>query len=283
MNTKSKSDWVKVGVGVGLNFLASLSPEQAGTLAWNIFSTPRTAKRLVHDSELLATAETSVLSWHGLPIYYYRWPAEGPVVLLAHGWESNASRWRPLIESLRAAGYAVLAPDAPAHGASGGKYFHAGMYAEVLKELLQKHPASIWMGHSAGGMAAVYLAYQYPELAPERLALLGVPSDLESLLTYYQRTIGLNEVAMNAMKAQFKRTFNTAASDFSIPRFLKELPTRRGLIVHDHGDDVAPVAGAYDMHASWKSSRLLLTEGLGHSLKSDAVNQSVLDWLGEPV
>lgn len=276
---KTASDWIKAGVGFTLNTLALVSSKWAGQLAWNIFSKPRTAKRMEHDPDLIRSAQTHLLSWEGLSVRYYLWPAAGPLVLLAHGWESNASRWKPLITVLREAGYAVLAPDAPAHGASEGVYFNAAMYAEVLKELVQRHPTDSWIGHSAGGMAAIYLAYKYPQLTPDRLALLGVPADLERLLTYYQRTLGLSQRTLDAMKAQFQATFQTEVSDFSMPRFLEQISTPNGLILHDYDDDIAPVAGALEMHACWKTSSLVLTRGLGHSLKDDSVTRRILDWL----
>ncbi|MFM8448800.1 MAG: hypothetical protein ACKOAY_01725, partial [Haliscomenobacter sp.] len=112
---KVGSDWIKEGVGLTLNTLALASPKWAGQWAWSIFSRPRTAKRMEHDQAFIGSAETHRLSWNRLSVRYYLWPADGPLVLLAHGWESNASRWKPLVTVLREAGYAVLAPDAPTH------------------------------------------------------------------------------------------------------------------------------------------------------------------------
>jgi alpha-beta hydrolase superfamily lysophospholipase len=44
---------------------------------------------------------------HHIQTYHWK-ESEGPTVLLCHGWESNAFRWRNLIEKLQAKGFISL-------------------------------------------------------------------------------------------------------------------------------------------------------------------------------
>src|SRR5688500_12369052 len=53
-----------------------------------------------------------------LAIYQWGDPASEPYVLFSHGWASHAARILPWVARLRAAGYAVVAFDQPAHGES---------------------------------------------------------------------------------------------------------------------------------------------------------------------
>jgi len=47
-----------------------------------------------------------------------RWGNDGPVVYLVHGWGGNASQLNPFVRPLVAAGFTVVAHDAPSHGLS---------------------------------------------------------------------------------------------------------------------------------------------------------------------
>ena len=44
----------------------------------------------------------------------------GPRILLVHGWGGHAARLRRYVRPLNAAGFRVVAFDAPGHGGSGG-------------------------------------------------------------------------------------------------------------------------------------------------------------------
>src|SRR6476619_6407329 len=45
----------------------------------------------------------------------------GPAILLVHGWGGHAARLSRFVEPLEAAGFSVIAFDAPAHARSSGK------------------------------------------------------------------------------------------------------------------------------------------------------------------
>ena len=111
--------------GFYFNLLSLFSKKKAGALALKVFSVPRAGKIKPFQKEFLATARHHKIN-------YRRWylsksitgKAMVKTILFAHGWESNAWRWKYLIEPLQAKGYNIVAIDAPAHGASSGKEFN---------------------------------------------------------------------------------------------------------------------------------------------------------------
>ena len=105
-------------------------------------------------------------------------PADGPPVLLVHGFGASAFQWRELMPRLAAAGWHVLAPDLPGHGFSqlampDGEYSREACARRMwmLLDALGVTRAPI-VGHSMGGAVAAEMNWRHPERVA-RLALLS--------------------------------------------------------------------------------------------------------------
>ncbi len=92
----------------------------------------------------------------------------GQAVVLFHGAAYYAMYWEPTIESLREAGFRVVAPDLLGWGRSSKPIIpyslslHAGTIERLLDHLGISEAAVV--GHSMGGMVATRFALMYPEL-----------------------------------------------------------------------------------------------------------------------
>ncbi len=265
-------------VGASINTVALFSPRQAGKIALDLFSKPRARKHKEHDPDLLAEARQETVEVNGHSVRFFHWSGDGPRVLLAHGWESNASRWEALVRALQRQGYDIVAPDAPSHGLSGGETFNVAIYADALRELMTSLQPQTLIGHSAGGMAAVFLLYNHPELTPQNLILLAVPSELDLLMDRFRRMVGMNKTVFNGMMEVFHNRYGWKMADFSISRFIRDVPVS-GLLVQDENDPIAPLEEGLSIHQNWENARLAITQGLGHSLHGDEVVRTIMDFL----
>ncbi|MBK8879634.1 MAG: alpha/beta hydrolase [Haliscomenobacter sp.] len=281
MNRRIKtkvSQLAVLAIGGYVNTVALFSPRQAGKIALDLFSKPRARKHKLHDADLLSEARQEGMEVNGHTVHFFHWVGEGPRVMLAHGWESNASRWEVLVRSLQKNGYDIVAPDAPSHGLSGGETFNVVLYADALRELMISLRPQTLIGHSAGGMAAVFLLYNHPELAPKNLVLLAVPSELNLLMDRFRRMVGMNDKVFNGMQEVFHLQYGWKMSDFAIHRFIQKLKIP-GLVVHDEADPIAPMEEGLSIHENWKGSRFTATRGLGHSLHGEEVVRAIIDYL----
>lgn len=96
-------------------------------------------------------------------------------IVLIHGAANDSDVWMPLACLLGAAGYAVLAPDLPGHGLSGGKAPDSiEALADWVLALLDAAGAGqvALAGHSMGALIALETAARHPRRV-KRLALLG--------------------------------------------------------------------------------------------------------------
>jgi len=265
-------------IGSALNALAVFSPVEAGKRILQLFSTPRSGRLRPQDREFLETAEGGTLPVNHLAVQYYFWKKTGPTVLLAHGWESNSARWKVMIQRLKKQHYSVIAVDAPAHGGSGGTAFNAILYADFVQAVAEKFKPDFAIGHSAGGMALSYLLVQQPGIF-QKIALLGMPSDLRQITGVFGRVLGLSDRAMQGYAEQVFHKFGHTLDYFSVAEFAKSISTEC-LIIHGRDDSTAPFADAERVAQNWAGAQLLAMDGLGHSLQGEAVYRAVLSFLG---
>ena len=264
--------------GLYFNILAIFSKKSAAEKAFTLFCTPRKGKVLSVQKEFLEKAEHGVVEFGGMELQTYQWPGERPTVLLLHGWESNSFRWRNLIKYLLEEDFNVIAFDAPAHGKSTGKILNVPIYAECTDHMVKKFKPKYIVAHSVGGTTAVYQQYQYNTNSVEKLVTIGSPSELSEIMAHYQQMLKFNNRVLTALNEYFVKHFGFGIDDFSTSSFASELKIE-GLLIHDKLDQVAPVSSSERVHANWKNSRLIITEGFGHSLHQEEVNLEILDFL----
>jgi len=107
-------------------------------------------------------------------------PADGPLVILLHGFPEFWYGWRRQIGALAAAGFRVLAPDQRGYGASDkppgvGAYTTDRLASDVLRLAdWAGRPTFSVVGHDWGGIVAWWVALAAPDRVA-RLAILNAP------------------------------------------------------------------------------------------------------------
>ena len=167
-------------------------------------------------------------------------------------------------------GYNVVALDAPAHGYSGSEIFNAILYSEFINVAAKKFNPDIIVGHSVGGMAAVFYQHKYKNLNLDKLVLLGAPSNFAGVFKRYVKMMGYNNIIDKQIGKIVYNKYGHLPDYFSAAEFTKSINTS-GLIIHDERDRVIPYQDAINFEQKYKNAQLIRTEGLGHSLNSETV------------
>ncbi len=215
----------------------------------------------------------------GEDLHGWDW-GEGPAVLLAHGWGSRAGRWSALAPALVAAGYRVIAYDAPAHGRSGGSGSSLPEFSRALRAMAAHvGPLHGAVGHSLGG-AAIAVALSHG-LRLERAVLIAAPADAVSYADRFAEYLELSPEVRTLMRQNLERRLSVTWDQLHVPTIAGAFTTP-ALIIHDRDDkDVLP-ADAEAIAGVWPGAELLLTTGLGHRAiirDAEVVRRSV-EWLG---
>lgn len=265
-------------IGNSLNTISYIAPKYASKKALNLFATPRKGRVLENQKAFLETAKNLDLEYNKLNISTYLWEGTGATILLAHGWESNTQRWEKLIKELIALNYTIVALDAPAHGASGGKQFNAIVYSECINIVAKHYKPQVIIGHSVGGMSTALYQHTYKNKTIDKLVLLGAPSEFTGVFERYVEMMGYNKKIENGLNNLVVERFNKLPSYFSIAEFAKTINTKT-LIIHDVEDKIIPFSDAEQIAENHNNVDFIPTKGYGHGLRNEVVNKHVIDFI----
>ncbi|WP_372753987.1 alpha/beta hydrolase [Mariniflexile sp.] len=266
-------------IGSTINVFSYISSSYSAQLAIYLFSKPNKGKITSEEAPFLETASKETVLFKKIPIATYHWKGTKETVLLVHGWESNAFRWKDLIEMLQAQNYNIIAIDAPAHGNSGNKIFNVFLYSDCINAVTSHFKIDSIVGHSVGATASAISLHKYNS-SIKKLISLGAPSNFTGIITNYINMMGYNNRVTNAMNNYYLKHFDHEPDYFSAKNFLKDIQAK-GLIIHDKKDRIISYRDALDISKHYKDSKLIKTIGLGHGLKSELVYNHILEFLND--
>jgi alpha-beta hydrolase superfamily lysophospholipase len=136
--------------------------------------------------------EYSWTAFDGLPMFAQAWrpdAAPNAAIFLLHGVGDHSGRFRFLVDSLTAAGYAINAFDLRGHGRSGGPRVYTPSYDALLRDIdahlentRRRFPGipHVLYGHSFGGAQALcYVMKRRPALAAVVASSPGLASGVK--------------------------------------------------------------------------------------------------------
>jgi len=275
---KQLNKYLPLAYGSYFNILAVFSKKKATEKAFALFCTPRKGRVRPEQQEFLEQAKSRRIKAMDLELQTYHWQGAKETILLLHGWESNAFRWRNLISFLKKENYNIVAFDAPAHGYSTGTIFNVPLYTECTKAIIDFYNPKILIGHSVGGMNSLYNQEKYPNEEIDKIVTIGSPSRLQDIMVHYQQLLKFNDVVMTGLDDHFMEQFGFRIHEFSTSKFKGHL-SKKGLVIHDKEDTIAPFSASEQVHATWKNSKFFKTNGFDHSMHQDEVSHHIMDFI----
>lgn len=268
-------------VGLYINILSFVSPTKATQLAYTLFSKPRDGKLTKEKlPKILRETESRTYNHKEESFQTYTWKGNDTVILLVHGWESNASRWKKMLPYLKESGSTIIAIDAPAHGLSSGKEFNIPQYATFIDIVVQEFKPQYLIGHSLGGKTCLYYQSKYQNTTIEKMVILGSPSDFKIILNNYIKLLSLNATISKGLENHYLNHFKLKLEHFSGKLFASTIKTK-GFIAHDTDDSIVLFEEGKKIASTWKDSVFIETNGLGHSMHDDDLYHKVSRFLFE--
>ncbi|WP_299125366.1 alpha/beta hydrolase [uncultured Winogradskyella sp.] len=272
------SSFVIKSIGNVLNATSFISSKYATKKALNLFASPRKGRYTDEQIPTIESAFFEELDFDGGSIATYRWIGKNKTILLAHGWESNSSRWSYTLSALKAEDYNIIALDAPAHGKSSGRQFNAVLYSECLALVAQKFKPEVIIGHSVGGMATIFSMHNHDLPFVKKIVLLGAPAHFTGVFSRYKSMMGFNGKISNGLDRLVLERFNKPVDYFSAANFSENI-SAEGLIIHDKKDRIIPYEDALLFANRYKNSELISTSGFGHSLKDTSLIPKIIEFI----
>jgi pimeloyl-ACP methyl ester carboxylesterase len=270
-------------IGLYLNTLAIVAPRKAGRLGFELFLYPYRIPISQKQRSFLDAAALTRIDFRGVKLQAYRWGSGPKNILLLHGWQSHSYRWKAYVEAINKEEYSIYAFDAPGHGLSTGKFLSVPLYSDAIETLInQLGTIDCVISHSFGGFSILHALYTKPTLNVKRIVAMASPVGAQEFFDFYKKTLGLSETCVAVTIKHFTQVFQQPPGYFSAPFFASAMDVP-GLIIHDEDDRETPVLNSKHIHQSWKNSRLFLTKGLGHNLKSHEVVREAIQFFNQPV
>ncbi|GAO45328.1 alpha/beta hydrolase [Flavihumibacter petaseus] len=248
-----------------LNLTAVFSRRLAAGMAFDLFCTPFRRKRK-HDPPIFKSAEHLHVMVDGCRTAIYRWNAGGVArAMVLHGFESSARNFDRYIALLVKKGYEVIAFDAPAHGASGGKHINLPLYVKAIAAVCGVTGVpDRYLAHSFGGLAIMHYLEQIPRNNDFHVVLIAPATETTTAVRHLFRVLQLDD----EVKADFEQIIvekgGYPSSYYSIPRTLGKVHSSI-LWVHDEDDDVTPLKDVQPLMNNGSTQiSFMITQGLGH-------------------
>lgn len=193
---------------------------------------------------------------------YYR-TGNGPAVVLVHGVQSNLGSMLPIASGLVEAGFRVVLFDLPGHGeTSEAEVDPIEVRETICKICRQVGQVRGLVGHSLGGMWE--LAAVRGGLETDTIVTIGAPATSRFLVDKF---VAMNEVSNDhaqRLVTELERRFgNDLWREYSAREIVKDVQIP-GLVIHGKNDDFVPPRHAEEIGANWRSSRVVLVDGVGH-------------------
>ena len=242
---------------------------------------PRTSRHAASAAEQSAAgnAECMTLPVDGVPVAVYRW-GTGPVIVFVHGWSGRATQIAAFIEPLNAAGYCVIAFDAPAHGKTPGRRTSILEFAAALRAIATVYgPLHGAITHSFGGMALAYALHQ--GVFARRVVCIGAPARLEFLVERFARMLSLPDPVLTDLCRRLERRFAADVWELMSTESNARALAVPALIIHDRDDREVPWRQGKMIVDAWPGAQWLATHGLGHRriLRDAATVKAVVEFL----
>ncbi len=185
-----------------------------------------------------------------------------------------AAQLGAFVEPLLAAGFRVVAFDAPGHGDSGGAESSLVHFADALETVVARvtegAPLAGIIAHSFGGAAVVFalsrkdgLAATAASLAQARLVFIAAPIDIHDFACSFSAALGLGEATRGELDRIIERRLGRPLDELDALRAARGLRAPL-LVIHDEEDRAVPVSAGRSLAGAWPGAGLHVTRGLGH-------------------
>jgi len=261
------------------HWLGPLSPGLMGGWAYRLWFRTHRYTAGAAEQSVAGHAERMTLPVEGIPVAVYRW-GTGPAVVFIHGWSGHATQVAAFVEPLTAAGYSVIAFDAPAHGKTPGGRTNILEFTAALQAVAATcDPLHGAIAHSFGGMVLAYALHH--GVVAARVVCISAPARLEFLVERFGQILALPEPVLTGLCRRLEKRFDANVWELMSTDSNARTLTTPALIVHDRDDREVPWQQGKMIADAWPGALWLATSGLGHRriLRDAATVKAVVDFL----
>ena len=190
----------------------------------------------------------------------------GDLVILVHGWDSNAGSMSRIAAALAGQNKRVITFNLPGHAFSKSRFTNLIECKDALLALLNYiKPIESFsvVAHSFGSAVSVY-ALSKSSYKIDKLVLLTNPNKIETIFKDFKNGIGLGNRAFRKMIDLSVARLGEPLSALSVQENLKKIAYNNLLLMHDKYDKVISWQHSFEVNNAIENAHLVTLENVGH-------------------
>lgn len=189
-----------------------------------------------------------------------------PLVLLVHGWDSNAGSMSQIAYKLVKEGRRVILFNLPGHAfykRSSTNLLECRMALSAVLEEINPDPGFSVISHSFGSAVTAY-ALSKNEYKVDKLIFLTNPNKVERIFQDFKNFIGLGDRAYNKLLTMTREKLGEPIESVSVAANLAKVDFEKLLLIHDKNDKVLDYYNSLEVKEATANSELSTYENIGH-------------------
>jgi len=190
----------------------------------------------------------------------------GEVVILVHGWDSNAGSMSKIALAMAEQNKRVITFNLPGHAFSKSSSTNLieckDAFLALLDFLNLKEPFSI-VAHSFGSAVSTY-ALAKSNYQIDKIILLTNPNKIEEIFKQFKTGIGLGNRAYKKLLKITTNKLGEPLNNLSVQENLKKIQYNKLLLIHDKFDKVLSFKHSIEINNEIENSQLITIENVGH-------------------
>jgi esterase/lipase len=268
-------------VGGFINVTAVLFPEWSGEYSFNLLCKVKRVGISEKGKRFFEEGKTSFLDIDGHSAALHQWGTGKKKILLLHGWLSNSQRWSPYVAQLDLNEYQVFALDAPGHGMAKGNRMNLEVYRNALEQAVRKIGSiDTLVCHSFGSLVGGYAYLYNREIPVKKYVIMGSPSGMDAIFTYFRVTLGLSNKAIENLERKINKVLKLSHEKISLAHFFQKV-NQPLLVVHEVSDRITPFEPIRVASENGKKITTFFTKGQDHNLKGEETVNRVIQFIKE--
>lgn len=266
-------------IRLAFSILGPVFPRLMGRRAFDLWFRTRRFPESAAGKRFAREAQRETLVVEDLPVAVYTL-GEGPVVLFVHGWSGRGSQVAAFARPLVAAGYRVMAVDAPGHGDTPGDRTNILECTAVLHAFARNYgDVYAAITHSFGGMVLAYAMSNGMHI--DRVVCISAPAHVDYLLDGFAQTLAIPDKVIEDVQRRMDERFDEGFWEtISTVVNVRDLDVP-ALVIHDRDDHNVPWQQGKIIANAWPGARFMQTAGLGHGriLRDAGVVKAAVDFI----
>jgi pimeloyl-ACP methyl ester carboxylesterase len=247
--------------------LSVVSPKIASKTAFDLFQKVRKKDIRKREQPFYDKASHYKVKYNKEDLDCYEFGKEHQdVVVLVHGWDSNAGSMLGFIDKLVEGNKRVVTFNLPGHAfykSSKTNYLECREAFELIVNDLGDYERISFISHSFGSGIVAY-GLSKLDIKVDKLVLLTSPNFVVDIFTDFKKIIGLGNKAFELMNDKASAILEEDVKKVSTEDKLQLVNFNDALLIHDKNDKVIPFANTIRINDALTNSRIETYENIGH-------------------